>query len=100
MATVASSAKVFAITMPPELARKAEYLAAQDGITVSDLLIEAFQAYFVDGARRPLADIADYAAKHNPHGYVEADIPRLIEEVRAARAPEAGRVLAQASVID
>jgi hypothetical protein len=32
-----------------------------------------------------LEEIGEYAAKRNPGGYTEADVPRLVKEVRSEK---------------
>jgi hypothetical protein len=51
---------------------------------MSELFREAFRAYYALQARRTLEEIGEYAISRNP-GYTEADVPRLIREVRSAR---------------
>ncbi len=71
--------------MPPELAQRAEELAQRDSRTMSELFREAFRAYSAQQARRTLYELGEYAADRNPKGYTEADVPRLIQEVRAEK---------------
>ena len=52
---------------------------------MSELFREAFRTYSAQQARRALDELGDYAAGRNPKGYTEADIPRLIQEVRAGK---------------
>jgi CopG family transcriptional regulator/antitoxin EndoAI len=88
MATTRTS-RVYTISLPPELAEKAEALAKRDSRTMSELFREAFRTYYAQQARCMLDAIGEYAASRNP-GYTEADVPRLIQEVRAeVRANEA-----------
>jgi len=83
MATFRSS-RVYTISLPPELAEKAEALARRDSRTMSELFREAFRSYYAEQARRALQEIGEYAASRNP-GYTEADVPRLIKEVRSGK---------------
>jgi hypothetical protein len=84
MATAAArKSKVYTISLPPELARRAEALAQRDSRTMSELFREAFRVYSAQDARRLLDEIGEYAEGRNPKGYTEADVPRLIREVRA-----------------
>lgn len=83
MATSRTS-RVYTISLPPELAQKAEALAKRDSRTMSELFREAFRSYYAQQARRTLEEIGEYAASRNP-GYNEADVPRLIKEVRRAK---------------
>jgi len=84
MATAtARKSRVYTISLPPELAQKAEALAQRDSRTMSELFREAFRTYSAEQARRTLDEVGQYAAGRNPKGYSEADVPRLIREVRA-----------------
>jgi predicted DNA-binding protein len=80
MATTRIS-RVYTISLPVELALKAEALAKRDSRTMSELFREAFRSYYNQQARRALEEIGEYAVGRNP-GYTEADVPRLIKEVR------------------
>jgi CopG family transcriptional regulator/antitoxin EndoAI len=96
MATAtARKSKVYTISLPPELAQRAEALAQRDSRTMSELFREAFRTYSALQARTTLNELGEYAAGRNPKGYTEADVPRLIKEVRAdkprrRRAPSNG----------
>ncbi len=86
MATAtARKSKVYTISLPPELAQKAEALAHRDSRTMSELFREAFRTYSAQQARTTLHDLGEYAAGRNPKGYTETDVPRLIKEVRAEK---------------
>jgi len=86
MAPVAArKSRVYTISLPPELAQKAEALAQRDCRSMSELFREAFRTYSAQQARRALDELGEYAASRNPKGYTEADVPRLIEEVRAEK---------------
>jgi len=52
---------------------------------MSELFREALRAYSAQQARRTLDELGEYAASRNPKGYTEADVPRLIKEVRAEK---------------
>ena len=80
MATTRTS-RVYTISLPAELALKAEALAKRDSRTMSELFREAFRSYYAQQARRTLEEIGEYASSRNP-GYTDADVPRLIKEVR------------------
>lgn len=77
--------KVYTISLPPELAKRAESLARRDSRTMSELFREAFRAYAAQQARQTLAEIGDYASTRNSEGYTEADVPKLIKEVRSVK---------------
>ena len=86
MATAtARKSKVYTISLPPELAQKAEALAQRDSRTTSELFREAFRTYSALQARTALNVLGEYAAGRNPKGYTEADVPRLIQQVRAEK---------------
>ncbi len=82
MTTVERTSKTYTISLPPDLASKAEMLARRDSRTMSELFREAFRTYYAKQARETLEEINRYAATRNPYGYTEADVPRLIREVR------------------
>jgi Arc/MetJ-type ribon-helix-helix transcriptional regulator len=86
MATAtARKSKVYTISLPPELARMAEALAQRDSRTMSELFREAFRSYSAQQARRTLDELGEYAEGRNPKGYTEADVSRLIQQVRAEK---------------
>jgi len=86
MATAtARKSKVYTISLPPELAQKAEALAHRDSRTMSELFREAFRTYSAQQARRTMSELGDYAASRNPGGFIDADVPRLIKETRAEK---------------
>ncbi len=73
---------MYTISLPPELAQKAEALARRDSRTMSELFREAFRSYSAQQARATLDELGEYAASRNPNGYTEADVSRLIQNVR------------------
>ena len=86
MATAtARKSKIYTISVPPELAQKAEALAQRDSRTMSELFREAFRTYSAQQARTTLDELGEYAASRNPERYSEAEVPRLIKEVRAEK---------------
>jgi CopG family transcriptional regulator / antitoxin EndoAI len=86
--TSTRTSRVYTISLPPELAQKAEALAKRDSRTMSELFREAFRAYYAQQARQTLEEIGQYAEARNPARYTDADVPRLIKEVRSQ---ESGR---------
>lgn len=82
--TTRRTSRVYTISLPPELARKAEALAKRDSRSMSELFREAFRTYYAQDARKALMDIGAYAEMRNP-GYLDSDIPRLIKETRAEK---------------
>jgi CopG family transcriptional regulator / antitoxin EndoAI len=83
--SVLRKSKVYTISLPPELAQKAEALAQRDSRTMSELFREALRVYYAQQARMTMEEIGDYAASRNPRGYSEADVSRLIKEVRSEK---------------
>lgn len=88
MANSSRTSRTFTISLPPELAAKAEALAKRESRTMSELFREAFRQYWGRHVDKLFEETAAYAATRNPHGYTEADVPRLIKEVRAEEAAE------------
>lgn len=76
------TSRTYTISLPPDLAQKAEAIAKRDSRSMSELFREAFRAYQAQDARKTLLEIGAYAETRNPDGYTEDDIPRLIQEVR------------------
>jgi predicted transcriptional regulator len=81
----ARKSKVYTISLPPELAQRAEALAQRDSRTMSELFREAFRTYSAQQTRTTLDELGKYAAGRNPKGYTEADVPRLTKDVRAEK---------------
>ncbi len=75
--------RVFTISMPPEMAAAAKYLAKKENRTMSELMREAFREYHGQQISAIIDEVGRYAATRNPMGYTEEDIPRLVKEVRA-----------------
>jgi len=75
---------VYTISLPADLARKAEALAKRDSRSMSELFREAFRTYYAQQARRTLEEIGEYAARRNP-SYAESEVPRLIQDVRSEK---------------
>ena len=76
------TSRVYTVSLPPDLAQKAEDLARRDSCSMDDLLAEALRAYYAQDVRRTLLEAGEYAASRNS-GYTEEDVPRLIRESRA-----------------
>jgi len=79
----ARRSRVFTISMPPEMAASAEYLAKKENRTMNELMREAFRAYDERQTARFIDEMGEYAQARNPMGYTEEEIPRLVKEVRA-----------------
>lgn len=83
MAATNRRSRVFTISMPPEMAEKAQALAKYQNRTMSELMREAFRSYNEQRISQLFDELGEYAKTTNPHGYTEEDIPRLVKEVRA-----------------
>ena len=88
MASSTRVSKTLTISLPPDLAAKAEQLARLESRTMSELFREAFRVYLDRHIQKVLDETVAYAATRNPHGYTEADVPLFIKEVRAEEAAE------------
>ena len=78
------TSRVYTISLPPDLALKAEAIAKRDSRTMSELFREAFRSYYAQQARLTLEEIGVYAASRDS-GYAEADVPCLIKEARRSK---------------
>lgn len=77
--------RVFTISLPPELAARAEAIAKQDTRTISEVFRDALRCYERERERvdKMFADIREYVKTLPPTPYTEEDVPRLVREVRA-----------------
>jgi FKBP-type peptidyl-prolyl cis-trans isomerase (trigger factor) len=75
--------RVFTISMPPEMAASAEYLAKLENRTMSELLREAYRAYHAQQLGSIFDGIGNYAATRKPSAYAEDDVEQLVHEARA-----------------
>ena len=75
--------RVFTISMPPEMAQAAEFLAKKENRTMSELMREAFRAYEERQVAQFFDEMGEYAKSRPLSEYTEGDIPRLVKEVRA-----------------
>jgi len=76
--------KVYTISLPPELAARAEALAKAESRTMSEVFRESLRAYESERVLRTLREAAAYGATRNLGGYGEEDVPRMVKETRAA----------------
>jgi predicted transcriptional regulator len=88
--------RVFTISLPPDVAARAEAIAKQESRTISEVFREALRSWQLERTSKWLEGVRAYAATRNPKGYTEQDIPRLIQEVRAEMRAEQGRKLRRA----
>jgi CopG family transcriptional regulator/antitoxin EndoAI len=83
--------KVYTISLPPDLAARAEAIAQSESRTMSEVFREAFREYETDRILEGLREAAEYGATRKLHGYTEEDVPRLVREVRAEMRAERER---------
>lgn len=88
METKIRKSRVFAISMPPEMAAKAEAMAKAENRTISELFREAFRTYQADKLRTLFADAATYAASVDSAQHSDQEIVQAVKEVRAEVAAE------------
>jgi metal-responsive CopG/Arc/MetJ family transcriptional regulator len=87
--------KVYTISLPPELAARAEAIAKAESRTMSEVFRDAFRVYGRerDRIQSTFEEIREYVKTLPPAPYTEEDIPRLIQEVRAEmRAEKQGKL--------
>jgi CopG family transcriptional regulator/antitoxin EndoAI len=83
--------KVYTISLPPDLAKRAEAIAKSESRTMSEVFRDAFRGYETDRILEGLREAAEYGATRKLHGYTEEDVPRLVREVRAEMRAERER---------
>lgn len=90
--------KVYTISLPPELAARAEAIAKAESRTMSEVFRDAFRVYLREHERvqKMFEGIRDYVKTLPPHPYTEEDVPRLIREVRAEMRAEEERKVRKA----
>jgi Arc/MetJ-type ribon-helix-helix transcriptional regulator len=71
------------ISLPETLLAEVRSAARDENRSVDELLSDAVQRYLDDRKWRKLVEAGEQRAKAN--GLTEADVPRLIEEVRRER---------------
>lgn len=76
--------KVYTISLPPELAARAEAIAKAESRTMSEVFRETLRAYESERILRTLREAAAYGATRNLGGIGEEDVPRMVKETRAA----------------
>ncbi len=79
--------RTFSVSLPLDLAEKAEAIAAKESLSTSDVLGEALRSFFLkkENASDFLRRAGEYADGLDT-GIVEADVDRLIHEFRAEQA--------------
>lgn len=87
MATRAKrKSRVLTISLPEDLAKQARRIARQESRNISELFREALRLYAIERTRMQLRKDFEPARPRIPHGYKEADVERLVHEVRAEMA--------------
>lgn len=74
--------KTITVSFPVELAEQAEHLAKTESRTMSELFREAFRTYRIEAVRKRLESGNAYAQGRAAHQYTEADVERLVDEIR------------------
>lgn len=67
MATTTRTSKTYTISLPPDLASKAEFLAQRDSRSMSELFREAFRAYYSRQPQEILRETGAHAATERFH---------------------------------
>jgi CopG family transcriptional regulator / antitoxin EndoAI len=80
--------KVYTISLPPELAARAEAIAKEESRTMSEVFRETLRAYDAQRIVSALREAAAYGATRNLAGYTEQDAVRMVKETRAATKAE------------
>ncbi|HEX4004903.1 MAG TPA: ribbon-helix-helix protein, CopG family [Acidobacteriaceae bacterium] len=77
--------RVYSISLPPDLAARAEAIAKAESRTMSEVFRDAFRVCLRDRdrVRNMFDEIREYVKTLPPTPYTEEDVPRLIKEVRA-----------------
>jgi metal-responsive CopG/Arc/MetJ family transcriptional regulator len=75
--------KTITVSFPVELAEQSEQLAKTESRTMSELFREVFRTYRVEAARKRLVAGNAYAQGRVAQRYTEADVERLVDEMRA-----------------
>ena len=76
--------RVFTISLPPELAARAEAIAKDEGRTISEVFRDAFRSYERERERvsKMFDEIGEYVKTLPSKSFTEEDVPRLVKEVR------------------
>jgi len=77
------TSRVFTVSFPEDLAKQVDRVAKEESRNISELFREAFRTYRLGRIRQRLDADAIYARSRNPRGYTEADVERLVDEIRA-----------------
>jgi metal-responsive CopG/Arc/MetJ family transcriptional regulator len=84
--SVSRRSRVFTISFPEDLARQVDQLARRESRNISELFREAFRIYRLEAAHRHIERARAAASLRIPQeDYKQADIERLVDEVRSSR---------------
>jgi metal-responsive CopG/Arc/MetJ family transcriptional regulator len=89
------ASRVFTITLPENLAERAEKLAEEESRTISELFHGAFLAYLADRAQRNIEIARREGAAINPAFRTQDEIEGFVDEVRAKMYAERTQTVAQ-----
>ena len=82
------TSRQFTISMPPEMAEQILAQAKRENRTISELFRDYYRAYRGAKIRQILDESQAETRAHNPMGYTEDDVVRLVKEVRREMAAE------------
>lgn len=85
---MASEQKTVTLTIPAEVYEQLERMAGAKGFSVPDLIPDMLKCYRLDWFEKHQEKIRAYLATLPPTPYTEADVPRLVKEVRKELAAE------------
>lgn len=78
------TSRVFTVSFPEDLAKQVDRVARQESRNVSELFREAFRSYRLAHIHQQLDEARIQARARRPQPqYTEADVERLVDEVRA-----------------
>lgn len=88
--------RVFSISLPPDLAARAEAIAKAESRTISEVFRETLRAYESQRILRTLREAAAFGATRDLGGLTEEGVPGMVKEARAAMRAERGRRMQKA----
>lgn len=75
--------RVFTVSFPEKLAEHVIAVAEEENRSISELFREAFRSYRIQRIQRKVEAARADAAARGPVRYTEADVERLVHEIRA-----------------
>src|ERR1700727_2756037 len=76
--------RAYTISLPPDLAARAEAIAKAESRTMSEVFRETLRAYESERILRTLREAAAFGATRDLGGHTERDVPGMVKEGRAA----------------